>query len=102
MEEPKPTPIEKQSTGRQMEESLDKDPPPETLNPKKKWRESAGCESSHGDTYKPPAEGSPWNHAGKVAEWAQIALEDEQFEESITIYNAAAISDDHEYTIDVP
>ena len=100
IEEPKP--IEKQPTERQTEEPLDDDSPPDPPKPKKKSRELAGLESSLGDAWKPPAEGSRRNRAGKdtLAESAQLALEDEEFEDMIPIYAAAAISDDHEDAID--
>jgi hypothetical protein len=65
----------------------------------------AGFETSLGDAWKPPAEGSRRNHAAKdtLAESAQLALEDEEFEDRIPIYNTAAISNnhDHEDGIDV-
>jgi len=99
IEEPKPT--EKQPTERQTEESLDDAPPPELPKPKtKKSRELAGLETSLGDAWKPSAEGSCQNSAGKLAESAQLALEDEEFEDMIPIYAAAAISNDHEDGID--
>jgi len=76
------------------------------LKPKKKSRELAGLETSLGDEWKPPAEGSRRNRAGKdtLAESAQLALEDEEFEDMIPIYAAAAISNnhDHEDGIDDP
>jgi len=101
IEEPKRT--EKQLTERQTEESLDDESP---LKPKKKSRELAGLETSLGDAWKPPAEGSRRNRAGKdkLAEFAQLALEDEEFEDMIPIYAAAAISNnhDHEDGIDDP
>jgi hypothetical protein len=67
IEEPKskPTPIEKQPTERQMEEPLDDDSPPDPPTPKKKSRDCAGFETALGDAWKPPAEGSRWNHSGK-------------------------------------
>jgi hypothetical protein len=67
IEEPKakPTPIEKQPTERQMEEPLDDDSPLDPLTLKKKSRDFAGFETSLGDAWKPPAEGSRWNHSGK-------------------------------------
>jgi hypothetical protein len=51
---------------------------------------------------KPPADGSPWNRAGKdtLAESAKLALEDEEFENMIPIDTAAAISVDHQQAID--
>jgi len=61
-----------------------------------------GFETSLGDAWKPPAEGSRRNCAGKLAEYAQLALEDEEFEDMIPIYAAAAISDDYEDGIDDP
>jgi len=62
----------------------------------------AGLETSLGDAWKPPAEGSHRNRAGKdtLAESAQLALEDDEFEDMIAIYAAAAISNDHEDAID--
>jgi len=99
IKEPKPT--EKQPTERQKDESLDDDPPPEPLKPKtQKSRKLAGLETSLGDAWKSPAEGSRRNRAGKLAESAQLALEDEEFEDMIPSYAAAAISDDHEDGID--
>ena len=92
-----PQPIEKQPTERQTEESLDDKSPPK---PKKKSRELAGLEWSLGDAWKPPAEGSHRNRGGKFAESAQLAVEDEEFEDMIPIYAAAAISDDHKDGID--
>jgi hypothetical protein len=93
---PKPTPIEKQPTEHQTEESCDDDPPPEPPKPKIKMSQDfAGLESSLGDAWKPPAEGSHRNCGGKLAESAQLALEDEEFKDMIRIYAAAAISDDH-------
>ena len=102
IEEPKPKskPIKKQPTEHQMEESLDDNPPPARLKPKtKKSRELAGLETSLADTWKQPAEGSRRNRLGKntLAESAQLDLEDEQFEDMIPIYAAAAISDNHEH-----
>jgi hypothetical protein len=78
---------------------LDYESPPKL---KKKSRGLAGLETSFGDVWKPPAEGSRRNSAGKdtVAESAQLALEDEEFEVMIPIYAAAAISDDHEDDIE--
>jgi hypothetical protein len=105
IEEPKykPTHIEKQPTKRQTEESLDNHPPPDAPKPKtKKSRELAGRQSSLGDAWKPPAEGSHRNRAGMWAESAQLACEDEEFEDMIPIYPAVAISDDHEDGIDDP
>jgi len=104
---PKPTPIEKQPTERQTEESLDDNPPPEPPKPKtKKSRELAGLETSLGDAWKPPAEGSRQNRSGKdtLAESTLLALEDEEFEDMIPIYTPAAISNnhDHEDGIDDP
>jgi len=100
IEEPKPT--EKQPTERQTEEPLDDDSPPDPPKPKMMSRELAGLKSSLGDGWKPPAEGSHPNRAGKLEESAQLALEDEEFEDMIPIYAAAAISDDYEDGIDDP
>jgi len=109
IEEPKPKPTENQPTGdgnseRQTEEPSDDDSPPDPPKPKKNSRELAGLESSLGDAWKPPAEGSHRNSAGKLAESAQLALEDEEFEDMIPIHAAAAISNnhDHEDGIDDP
>jgi len=92
-----PQPIEKQPTERQTEESLDDVSPPK---PNKKSRELAGIGSSLGDAGKPPAEGSHQNRGGKLAESAQLALADEEFEDMTPIYAAAAISNNHEDGID--
>ena len=104
--EPTPTkqsetsqPIEKQPTERQMEEPLDDDLPPDPPKPKNKSRELAALETSLGDAWKPPAEGSHRNRPGKntLAECAQLALEDKEFEGMIPIYAAAAISNNHNH-----
>ena len=78
---------------------MDNESPPK---PKKKSRQFAGLETSLGDAWKPPAEGSHRNRSGKdtLAESAQLALEDEEFEDMIPIYATAAISNDHEDGID--
>jgi len=62
-------------------------------------RELAGLESSLGDAWNPPAECSHRNRAGKdtLAESAQLPLEDEEFEDMIPIYSAAAISNNHDH-----
>jgi len=57
---------------------------------------------SLGDAWKPPGEGSRRNRAGTLAASAQLALEDEEFEDVIPIHAAAVISDDHEDGIDNP
>jgi hypothetical protein len=95
-------PIEKQPTERQTEEPLDDDSPPDPPKPMKKSRELACLETSLGDEWKPPAEGSRRNRAGKdtLAESAHLAIKDEEFEDMIPMYAAAAISDDHEDAID--
>jgi len=88
---------------RQLEEPLDDDSPPDHPKPKtKKSRELAGLETSLGDGWKLLAKGSRRNRAGKdtLAESTQLALEDEEFEDIIPIYAAAAISDNHEDGID--
>ena len=105
IEEPKlkPRPIKKQPTERQTEEWLDDESPPK---PNKKSRELAGLEMSLGDAWKPLAEGSRQTGAGKdtLAESAQLAREDEEFEDMLPIYAVAAISNnhDHEDGIDDP
>jgi len=102
--EPKPKPIGKQQTECQTEETLDDYSPPDPPKTKKKSRGLAGLETSLGDAWKLPAEGSRQHRAGKLAESAQVALEDEEFEDMIPIYAAAAISknDDPEDGIDNP
>jgi hypothetical protein len=59
----------------------------------------AVLETSLGDAWKPLAEGSRRNRAAKdtLAESAQLALEDEEFEDMIPIYAAAAISHNHDH-----
>jgi len=109
IEEPKPTPTRKESdtwqpTGdgyskRQTEGPLNEDSPPK---PKERSRELAGLKTSRGDAWKPLAKGSRRYRAGKLAESAQFALEDEGFEDMNLIDAAAAISDDHEDGIDNP
>jgi len=105
--EPTPTkqfetlqPIEKQPTERQREEPLNDDSPPDPPKPKKKSRELAGLQTSLGDAWKPLAKGSRQHRAAKLAESAQLAIEDEEFEDMIPINAAASISDDHEDAID--
>ena len=97
----KPKPTEKQPTRDESsegltEEPLDDDSPPDPPKLKKKSRELAVLETSLGEAWKLPAEGSPRNRAGKLAESAQLALEDEEFEDMISIYAAAAISNNHD------
>jgi len=91
-----PNPTEKQPTERQTEEPLD-DSPPDPPKPKKKSRELAGLETSHGVAWKPPAESSRRNLAGKdtLSESAQLAVGDEELDDMIPIYAAAAISNNH-------
>jgi len=76
IEEPKPT--GKQPTGDgnskcPMQQPLDNDSPLDSPKPTKKSRELAGLETSLDDQWKPPAEGSRRNRAGKdmLAESAQ-------------------------------
>jgi len=85
----------------QTEEPLDNESPPK---PKNYSREFAGLETTLGDAWKLPAEGSDRNRAGKdtLAESAQLALENEAYEDMIPLSAAAAISDndDHKDAID--
>jgi hypothetical protein len=64
----------------------------------------AGLETSVGDAWKLPAEGSRRHCAGEdmLAESAQLALEDEELKHMIPINAAAAISNDQEDGIDDP
>jgi len=99
--------IEKLPTGdgnseSQTGEPLNDNSPPDPPMTKKKSRELAGRQTSLGDAWKPPAEGSRRSCADKLAESAQLALEDVEFNEMIYIYAAAVISDDHEHGIDDP
>jgi hypothetical protein len=98
IEEAKPKPIEKQLTERQTEERLDNSPqdPPK---PKKKLRGLAGLGTSLLDAWKPPADCSRPNRTGRerLAESAQLALEDEESEDMIPIYAAAANSNNHNH-----
>jgi hypothetical protein len=91
-----------QPTKLQMQEPLDEDSPPDPHKPKKKSQELAGLETSLGEAWKLLAEGSRRNSACELAKSAQMVLEDEEFEDMIPIYAAAAISDDHEDGIDDP
>jgi len=105
IEESNPTemqPTRDETSKCQTEESLDNDSPPDPPKPKKKSRELAGFQTSLGEGWKPPAEGSRPNGAGKLAQSAQLALNNEEFEDMIPIYMAAAISNDHEDGIDDP
>jgi hypothetical protein len=110
---PKPTPTKRESetfqptvdenSECQMEESLDDDSPPDPPKPKrKKSRELTAFEMSLREEWKLLAEGSRRNHAGKLAESAQLAREDEEFEDMILIYATAAISNDHQDGINDP
>jgi hypothetical protein len=87
------------SSERQMAEPLDNNSPPDSLKPKKKSRELGGLETSLGNASKPPAEGSHQNHIGTHAlvQSAQLGLADEDFEDMIPIYAAAAISNNHHH-----
>jgi hypothetical protein len=79
---------------------LDGDPPPEPPKPKTtKSGELAGLETSLGDAWKPPAEGTRWNRAGKnmLAASAQLALEDEELEDMILIYPVGVKSNHHDH-----
>jgi len=62
----------------------------------------AGLETWHGDRWMLSAESSRRNRTGKWAKCAQLALEHEEIEDVITIYAAAAISDDHDDGTDHP
>jgi hypothetical protein len=79
IKEPKPNtklkPRQKQPTKRRTE-APSEDSPPHRPEPKKNSRALAGLETSLGDAWKKPGEGSPRNHAGKdmLAESAQLAL----------------------------
>ena len=80
---------------------MDDESPPK---PKKYSREFAGLETTLADAWKLPAEGSDRNCAGKdtLAESAQLALQNEEYEDMIPLSAAAAISDndDHKDAID--
>jgi hypothetical protein len=79
------------------DEQLDDDSPPDPQKPKsQKPRELASLESSVGDAWKPPAEGSQRNRGGLLANSAQLLLEDEEFECTILIDAGAASSDNHD------
>jgi hypothetical protein len=62
----------------------------------------AGLNPSLGDAWTPLAKGSHRNLTGKLAETAQLALEDEQIEDMISIDVAAVLSDDYEDVIHYP
>jgi len=110
IEESKPTPTKQESetlqptsdrkSKRPMEEPLGDDSPLDPPKPMNKTREFAGLEMLLGDGWKLPAEGSHRNHAAKLAEFAQLAFEDEVLKRMNPIYATAAISDDHEDGID--
>jgi len=70
-------PTREVNSERPTEEPLDDDSPPHPPKTKTKSRELAGLETSPGDAWKPPAQGSRQNRAGKLAESAQLALKDE-------------------------
>jgi hypothetical protein len=80
-----------------MEGSLDDKSPSKA---KKKSREFAGLETSLGEAWKLLAEGSHRNRADELAESAQLALEDEEFEDMLPIFASAAISNNHEDGMD--
>ena len=94
-EEPKPTQNEPSEC--QTEESFDDESPPK---PKQKSPELAGLVTSLGDAWKALAEGSRRNHAGKLAASAKLVLKNEEFEDMIPSYAAAAICSDHKNGID--
>jgi hypothetical protein len=84
----KPKSIAKQPTEHQMEKSSDNDSPPDPPQRKaKKSQDSASLETSLGDAWKPPAEGGHWSCAWNNTrrESAQLALDDEKFEDMIPI-----------------
>jgi hypothetical protein len=99
---PQKQPTRDESSQHQTGEPWNDDSPLDPLKPKKKLRESGCLERSLGDAWKPLAEGSCQNSTGKdtLAEPAQLAVEDKEFEGMIPIYAAATISDDHEDGID--
>jgi hypothetical protein len=97
-----PIPIENQPTECQTKESLENGLPPEPTNRKKMSLELDGFECSLGGAWKPPAEGSHPNHPCNLAESAQVALEDDEFEDMVSICSPMAISGDHEDHIDDP
>jgi hypothetical protein len=76
---------------------LDDNSPPDPPKPKKKSRELAGLETSLGEAWKPPAEGSRRNRTAMLPQSAQLALEDEEFEDMIPMYVLAAISNNHNH-----
>jgi len=98
----KPKPTERQPAEGEMEKSLDDESPPESRNLKIKSPEMGAHESWLADAWKPPSEGSHRNHAGKLVKSAQVALNNEEFENMIPLYGAAMIFDDHEDGIDDP
>lgn len=75
-------------------------PMPKTRNP----RQLVGLETSLRPAWMPRAEGSLHNRAGKDwwAESARLDRKDEDFEDMIPIYAAAAISQDQEDRFDDP
>jgi len=104
IEEPIPTPIEKQPTKHQMKEPLDDDSLLDLQKPNQYSQELDCLERSLGEAWKLPAEGSCRNRPGKdiLGDPAQSALEDEEFEDMIPIRAVAAISDNHEKGIGDP
>jgi hypothetical protein len=87
LEETKPTGKQStrdESSERQTEESL-ANSPLDPQRPKKISQELAGIESSLRDAWMPQAERSHRNCAGKLAESAQLAIEDVEFEVMIPI-----------------
>jgi hypothetical protein len=84
----KPKSIAKQPTEHQMGKSLDNDSPPDPPQRKAmKSQDSASLETSLGDALKPPAESGHWSCAwnNSRTESAQLALDDEKFEDMIPI-----------------
>jgi hypothetical protein len=87
----------KPPTDIQTEQCLDDDLCQELLNLMKKSREMASLAMSAGDASKPLAEGSYRNCAGKVAKYAQLALEADEFGDIISICTGAVIPNQHDY-----
>jgi hypothetical protein len=85
-----------------MEEAIYDNSPSDPPKAQKKSRELDGLETSLGGECTPPAEGGRRNRGGKNTSpvSAQLTLDDEELEDMIPIYAAAAISNYHEDAID--
>ena len=96
---PKPTekkPTRDESSKDQTEKWLGDDTPLQFPNAMNESREYRVHEMSLGDAWKPLAEGSHWNCAGRFVESAQLGLKDVEFKDMIPMDAATATFNNHE------